>query len=103
MSRPRLAPDLEWKADTMPVAAFTPNLFERRDQQRLLRRRERAESRLHRERKRNARLALGGFVAAAVVLGFGIHNSLTAGAGAPPRPVDAETAEFYRTHVGHLL
>lgn len=91
------------KAGAMPVAAFTPNLFERRDQQRLLRRRQRAESRLSRERKRNACVAFGGFAAAAIALGFGLYSSLAPGAVPAPKPVDADTAEFYRTRVGHLL
>jgi|SRR5689334_3037777 len=91
------------KAGAMRVAAFTPTPFERRDQQRLLRRRQRAESRLSRERKRNACMALGGFAAAAVVLGFGLYSSLAPGAAPAPKPVDADTAEFYRTRVGHLL
>ena len=91
------------KAGAMPVAAFSPNLFERRDQQRLLQRRQRAESRLLRERKRNARLAFGGFAAASVALGFGLYSSLAPAAVPAPTPVDADTAEFYRTRVGHLL
>ena len=91
------------KAGAMPVAAFTPNPFERRDQQRLLRRRQLAESRLLRERKRNALMAGGGFAAAAIGLGFGLHSTLASAGGPAPKPVDAETAEFYRTRVGHLL
>ena len=65
-------------------------------------RRERAESRLQRERKRNAWLAVGGFMAAAVALGLGIHNSLSSPAPAQLK-LDPETAEFYRTPIGHVL
>ncbi len=78
--------------------------FERRDQQMLMRRRQRAEARLSRERKRNSRLAIAGFIGLAAALTFGIQTTLApAAVPVPVTQLDPADLEFARTHVGYVL
>jgi hypothetical protein len=75
----------------------------RRDQQLLAQRRQQAEDRLARERARNSRIALAGFVSLAVVLGVGIHMGWApAGLGARLSPPDADAKQFAETRTGHV-
>jgi hypothetical protein len=88
----------------MPAAFTAANALERRDQQLLFRRRERAEARLSRERKRNSRLAFAGFVAAAVAVTVGIQTTLApAAVPVPVAQLDPADLELARTHVGYVL
>ena len=84
-------------------AASAAQAFERRDQQALLRRRQHAEARLLRERKRNSRLAFGGFAGLAVALTFGIHATLAQPTVSVPEKVDPESVEFAKSRVAHVL
>ncbi|HUI94506.1 MAG TPA: hypothetical protein VLX44_02025 [Xanthobacteraceae bacterium] len=76
----------------------------RPDQQALVRRRQRAEARLVRERKRNSRLAFVGFAGLAAALTFGIHTTLAPAAGTmQAAPIDPTNIEFAKTRVAHVL
>jgi len=85
------------------TAASAAQAFERRDQQALLRRRQYAEARLLRERKRNSRLAFGGFAGLAVALAFGIHATLAPATVSAQEKIDPATAEFAKSRVAHVL
>src|ERR1700722_8839745 len=88
----------------MTVASGTSRAYGRRDHELFSTRRRKAEGRLARERTRNARLALGGFVALATLLTLGIRTTWT-----PPPvtslhvPTDAASRKFAQSHVGRLL
>jgi hypothetical protein len=88
----------------MTVASGTSRASGRRDHELHSTRRRKAEGRLARERTRNARLALGGFVALATLLTLGIRTTWT-----PPPvtslrvPTDAASRKFAQSHVGRLF
>jgi hypothetical protein len=67
-------------------------------------RRQRAETRLSRERTRNGRLAFAGFVVLGVVLTVGMNGgyALLPGLG-PPLAVPIEPGSFAATHRGSVL
>jgi len=88
----------------MTAATAIEQSLERPGQHALVRRRQRAEARLVRERKRNSRLAFLGFAGLAVALIFGIQTTLApAAATLPVVAVDPKNAEFAKTRVAHVL
>ena len=108
MSGPRLAPSTTpretWNFGTMTAASAIAQPHERPDQHALVRRRQRAEARLVRERKRNSRLAFVGFAGLAVALTFGIQSTLApAAVSVQAAPVDPTSTEFAKTRVAHVL
>jgi hypothetical protein len=89
----------------MTVAYGTSRAYGRREQELLAARRRQTEGRVARERARNSRLALGGFVALAVLMTLGIHTSW-----APPPmkmtlkvSADPESRRFAQSHLGRLF
>jgi len=80
--------------------------LQRRQRQASSARRRKAEGSAARERARNARIALAGFVVLAVGITFGIRTTLTP---APVRitsmkvPTDAASLKFAENHIGRLF
>lgn len=78
----------------------------RRGERELLTRRRKAEGRASRERTRNSRLALAGFVLLGAAITFGVRTSWTP---APIKittmklPMDAESRQFAENHLGRLF
>ena len=89
----------------MIAATGTSRPYGRRERDLLAARRRKAEGRAARERTRNSRLALAGFVALAAVITLGIHTSWSP----PPMkltmkvPTDTESRKFAQSHVGRLF
>ena len=88
------------------IAAFgTSRPYERRERELLAARRRKAEGRATRERSRNSRVALIGFIALAAVITLGVHTSWTP----PPMklsmtvPTDEASQRFAQSHVGRLF
>jgi len=88
----------------MNAVAGTLRPYGRRDRD-LLARRRKAEGRAVRERARNSRLALGGFIALAAAITFGVQTSW-----APPPmklsmkvSTDAASLRFAESHIGRLF
>src|SRR5215469_11210548 len=97
-------PPEPWNFGPMTAAYAIAQSPGRPDQQGLVRRRQRAEARLVRERKRNSRLAFVGFAGLAVALTFGIHTTLApAATTVQAMPVDPTNVEFAKTRVAHVL
>jgi hypothetical protein len=89
----------------MSVAVGQLRPHERRERKLLSSRRRTAEGRAARERTRNGRLAMVGFVALAAAITFGVRTSW-----APPparvamnAPGDAESRRFAQSRIGRLL
>jgi hypothetical protein len=92
----------------MTVAYGTSRLYERRERELLAARRRKTEGRVARERARNSRLALCGFIALALLMTLGIRTSW-----APPAPTsstmsmrvgtDPESRKFAKSHLGRLF
>src|SRR5712691_2876910 len=89
---------------TSPFA--TSQIFARRDRNDLVRRRQRAEARLSRERARNAKLALVCYALLAAGLASGFYFGWLPGVFSgrvSPSPVDAATKRLGETRTGQVL
>jgi hypothetical protein len=89
----------------MSVAFGHARPYGRRERELLSARRRTAEGRAARERARNSRVALAGFIVLAVAITFGVH---TAWAPPPLRlsmkvPTDPDSRSFAHGHIGRLF
>jgi hypothetical protein len=85
-------------------AAGTSLPYGRREYDLLSLRRQRAETRLSRERTRNGRLAFAGFVVLGVVLAVGMQGGYSLPGFGPPLAVSTiQPGSFAATHTGSVL